>query len=311
MSRDRLAAVDDDVESERRREADEESAQERDAARARSRSLLARQFPFAAGARSPDGEEEHEPQPKPDLDVLSLLSASKQAAPAKRVAQANANRRNQPNRDPGFEQVSRAGLREGHAPSKVVLPEAIDEGLDEAAARAEQGEDGEYREQGGNVVRNYNGSYTVRHGEEGNDDTFEASYNDVGWAQELVGVMHTHPTYKGDPASFSHADFSSLTAEGQPLNLLRSGDMTYMIARTREFDRLVATYEESGKLDELERKIYDCWENVYDKTKGKHGARVEAATLAVCKEFHLVYYKGEGRELKRVSPRPDDKEREP
>lgn len=311
MSRDRLAAVDDDVEAERRREAEEESAQERDAARARSRTLLARQFPFATGPRAALDEEaaDEESISPPQVDVFSLLSASRQAAPAQRAAQQKTKKRNRPNRDPGFEQVSRAGLREGHAPSTVVLPEAVDQGLDDAAARAGEGE--RYKEQGGNILRNYDGSYEARQAEEGNHNTFEPDYNDVGMTEELVGVMHTHRTYDDEPSTFSHADFASLTAEGQPLNFLRSGEMTFMIARTREFDQLVAKYEAMEKLDELERRIFDCWENVYDRTKGRHSEKLEAATLAVCKEFHLVYYKGEGRELKRVSPRPADEEREP
>ena len=67
---------------------------------------------------------------------------------------------------------------------------------------------------------------------------------------------------------------------------------------------MAAHYEADERLDELEDEIYDCFDNVYGRTEGTHAEKLEAAVLVVCQRFHLVYYRGEGRELARVSPRP-------
>ena len=238
------------------------------------------------------------------LELEGLLAPVKQAAPA-RAAQA-ASRRNQPDRDPGFAQVASGSIREGHSPSKVILPQAVADGLD--GAWQDSFVDGQPLEQGGNIVRNYDGTYAVRRGDATDRTTFEADYHDVGWTQELVGVMHTHPNVRGEANSFSEPDFTSMLAESQPINLLRSEDTTYMVARTREFDAMAAHYEADERLDELEDEIYDCFDNVYGRTEGTHAEKLEAAVLAVCQRFHLVYYRGEGRELSRVSPRPRGKD---
>ena len=70
---------------------------------------------------------------------------------------------------------------------------------------------------------------------------------------------------------------------------------------------MAAHYEADERLDELEDEIYDCFDNVYGRTEGTHAEKLEAAVLVVCQRFHLVYYRGEGRELARVSPRPRGK----
>ncbi len=208
--------------------------------------------------------------------------------------------------DPGFEQISRRhGLTgRGGAPGTVRLPASLVDALDELWDDSYR-PDGSPQEQGGNLVRNYGGSYEFRREEGYSGDKFEPDYDDVGWHQELVGVAHTHPYENRDNegASFSATDLAGITAEGegQTLNVLRSGGMTFLVARTKEFDKLVARHEAAGDLGTLYNQIYDCYKRVKSQAEGSYKAQVEAAVIAVCNEFHLEYYRGQGDTLVHVT----------
>lgn len=209
--------------------------------------------------------------------------------------------------DPAFEQVSRRhGLTgRGGAPNTLKLPEAAVEALDELWKDSHR-PDGSVQEQGGNLVRNYGGSYDFRRGEGHSTRQFEPDYDDVGWGQSLVGVVHTHPyaNLDNEGASFSSSDLASISAEEetQTLNILRSGDMTFVVARTKEFDKLVARYEAANDSSGLYRAMYDCYENVFAATEGTYKEKVETSVRRVCAEFHLEYYEGRGGTLSRVAP---------
>lgn len=208
--------------------------------------------------------------------------------------------------DPAFEQVSRRhGLNgRGGAPDTLTLPPAAVAALD-LLWKDSHLADGSVQEQGGNLVRNYGGSYEFRRGKGHNSRQFEPDYNDVGWSQSLVGVVHTHPytNRDNDGASFSSSDLASISAEeeSQTLNILRSGDMTFVVARTKEFDKIVARYEADNNANGLYRAMYDCYENVFAATEGTYKEKIEVAVRRVCQEFHLEYYEGRGATLTRVT----------
>lgn len=226
--------------------------------------------------------------------------------PGTAVSKAAQARKAKLKRDPGWEQVSRRhGIKDrGLAPESIRLPKSLVKALDILWQDSHR-DDGSVQEQGGNVVRNYGGDYEFRREEGYDDDSFEPDYGDVGWTQSLVGVVHTHPhedeKYEGD--SFSAADMASISSESeeQTLNILRSGDMTFVVARTKAFDKIVAKYEDEGNLGDLYDLMYECWENVYKRTKGTFQEKIEAAVLGVCERFHLEYYAGKGETLTRVT----------
>lgn len=195
------------------------------------------------------------PASAPALHLDEVVGAA-QANVARTIA---ANKAKLPH-DPGFEQISRRhGLTgRGGAPATVRLPTSLVDALDELWDESYR-PDGSPQEQGGNLVRNYSGSYEFRREEGYKEDKFDPDYDDVGWSQELVGVAHTHPYENRDNvgASFSAMDLAGITAEeeGQTLNIMRSGDMTFLVARTKEFDKLVARHEAAGDLGALYNQI--------------------------------------------------------
>lgn len=163
------------------------------------------------------------------------------------------------------------------------------------------------QEQGGNLVRTYGGKYELKrtHDEADDDDTYHTDTSNVGRFDRHVGIVHTHPLDDQAPdyVGFSDVDLAGLVEEDQPLNILRSGNQTYMIARTKEFDALIDKNNDPEKLAELRMAIHRTYSAAHDAERAAGGSRpsaVEAGVIAVCRTFHLVYYWGQGQDLHRV-----------
>lgn len=216
-----------------------------------------------------------------------------------------------PVNDPGFEQIIGQNLQEGKAPDQITLPKALTDGMQ--AGWDKSLPLGQAREQGGNLVRNKDGSFAYRHGKSVSGDFFSPDYSDVGKDQSLVGVGHTHP-YSQDEGgftdvSFSGGDLSSIVYETQPLNIVQSGETLFIVARTVEFEKLLEGKDREEK-KKLAAQIEAVWDKVYQGTKGKIPERAEAATRATCHAFHLVYYRGKGSTLARVDTSESTKVKE-
>lgn len=198
----------------------------------------------------------------------------------------------------GFEQIARGHLREAGAPEVIELPASLVDALE----RAWQASDANQQETGGNVVRTYGGKYKLRRGEPGTGDMFEPDDRDVGWTETRIGTAHTHPYRKEgyDHGTFSSADLVNIVDESEPLKFLRSGSLTYVIARTKEFDALVKRHDQEQTLDDLKRAMARSYDDVFDAAPGAFPDKLEASVSAVCNRFHLVYYEGRGAELRRV-----------
>jgi hypothetical protein len=198
----------------------------------------------------------------------------------------------------GFEQIARSHVREAGAPDAIELPASLVDALEHAWRDS----DASQVETGGNVVRTYGGKYKLRRGEPGDGGMFEPNEHDVGWGETKVGIAHTHPYRKEgyDHGTFSPADLANMVDEDQPLKLLRSGPLTYVIARTKEFDALVERHEKEQRPDALKRAMMKSFDDAFDAAPGAFPDRLEAGVIAVCKQFHLVYYEGRGAELHRV-----------
>ena len=46
------------------------------------------------------------------------------------------------------------------------------------------------------------------------------------------------------------------------------------------------------------------YDKAVDSVKGRFSEKIEAGVMAVCEQFHLVYYEGQGGDLTRKTKRP-------
>lgn len=201
----------------------------------------------------------------------------------------------------GFAKLAGTGLKKSSAPRVIELPPPIAKGMQSSWDNSRP--NGAPTEQGGNIVRNPNNSFAWRQGKPGNSTTFIPDEDDVGSDQQLVGAGHTHPTDSGATnVSFSGEDISSLVNGDERLEVLQSGKTVFIVARTAEFDGLIeaAKKHPTDNEDKLMARIESSYRSVFDNHKGTYEQRAEAATVHVCKEFKLVYYRGEGSTLSRV-----------
>ncbi|HWU90345.1 MAG TPA: hypothetical protein VN253_23940 [Kofleriaceae bacterium] len=198
----------------------------------------------------------------------------------------------------GFEQIARGHLREAGAPEAIELPVSLVDALEKAWKDA----DASQVETGGNVVRTYGGTYKLRRSEGGTNRLFEADEHDVGWGETMIGIAHTHPYRKEglDHGTFSDGDIVNLVDESEPLKFLRSGPFTYAIARTKEFEALVKRHEQAQRIDDLKKAMKKSYNDAFSAFHGAFPDQLEAGVNAICKQFHLVYYQGQGAELRRV-----------
>jgi hypothetical protein len=220
--------------------------------------------------------------------------------------------------DPRFTALAHGPIDEKWAPNTVRLPDAVDAGLDEAWRQTAA--DSRHREHGGNIVRTYGGKYEMNQQGPGLEGAYDDDDSDVGWTEDHVAVVHTHPYFNRDfdHAGFSGGDFVNLATNNVPLSIMRSGsDQTYMLARTKQFQKMVDDIENKydhdydllhEKRQEFEKGMDDHWEAAYAAALKKNpkdfpGA-VEAAGVATAKAYHLLYYKGTGANLKRIGGGP-------
>lgn len=224
------------------------------------------------------------------------MTATKSVPP--RVAEAPSNR---PKADPhGFAKLTGKKLRKADAPRVIQLPPPIAQGLQSSWNRSQQSG----KENGGNIVRTRDNSYGWRQGQEGTEGGFAADPDDVGKDQTLVGAGHTHPYTDRETMSFSADDLSSLVSGDERLEVMQSEKTVFIVARTAEFDALVdAAYDKDLEpgLTDLKARIEASYNVIYSQaTKATMERFAELATVQVCKEFKLAYYRGAGSTLARV-----------
>ncbi len=206
----------------------------------------------------------------------------------------------------GWEQLARAAPDEAHAPEVIQLPPSVVEAL-ERAWRDSVPDGAPEREQGGDLVRTYGGSYELHRGDGASAGEYDQYSAHVGRLDDFVAIVHTHP-YRDDKiaegprqGSLSAQDLSYIANEDQNLNSLRSGPMTFMVAKTKQFLKLAKQHEDKDTSLELAKAMLEVHDETYKATRGVFADRLEAAVRAVCNRFHLLYYEGQGAELHRVN----------
>jgi hypothetical protein len=86
------------------------------------------------------------------------------------------------------------------------------------------------------------------------------------------------------------------------MSVLRSGPHTFILNKTKQFERMVdALGNDETKLAALAAKMSKTYDKAFDAKDGKFSEKCEAGVLAVCDQYHLTYYSGQGSELTRKS----------
>jgi hypothetical protein len=209
----------------------------------------------------------------------------------------------------GWTQLAYATPDERSTPQDVRLPANIVGQLDVLWQDSVSGTHD--REQGGNLVRNSGGSYDIRRTANDSGHMFEPDENDVGWTQDLIGQVHTHPYREENErvpeqfATFSDGDFDALMRSDAHMSVLCSGPYTFILAKTKQFSAMVdALDNDETKLQTFAQGMTKVYDKAFQATEGKFSEKTEAGVMAVCHQFHLVYYSGQGSDLTRKTKRP-------
>ncbi len=234
----------------------------------------------------------------PKQDGIATLAPAR-APTEKRVAEAEPPRPKRLKNDQNWTSLTRGAMPERWAPNTVQLPDDVVRGLDDAHKRTVA--DG--NEHGGNVVRRGE-NYSARDTGSWNHNSFDVDEKNVGRGNTFVGSYHTHPDTK-DPGdqntTFSESDLENLVGDSRRVSLLRSSQDTHLLAKTKEFDAMVAKAEDPDELGAQMRAAYNAtYAKALGPKKDNHAAAMEAATQATAKQFHLLYYSGQGANLKRA-----------
>jgi hypothetical protein len=180
------------------------------------------------------------------------------------------------------------------APDALGVPAELKNGLE--AAWAASFPEGKSLEQGGILVKTKDGKYVWRAGKGTSGASFKPNYSDVGPDEVLVASGHTHPYDASEgghtDVAFSGGDLSNLVWQKERFKLVQSGTAQFGVAKTAEFDKLVADADSPEKKLALRKEMNALWDSTFKEEKGTFQERVKKASTTVCTKYHLVYYEG-------------------
>lgn len=211
-----------------------------------------------------------------------------------------------------WDNVALGKFGEANLPSQFVIPDSVKRGIDKAYAESVKSG---YYERGGNIVKNYGSGYSMRQGGVTYDDkddegTWAPNSKDVGFGQKLVGDYHSHAYRDGREGTFSEQDMAGMVDMDGRVAMIRSGDKTFMLTKTREFDELVAktndndVEEENHRTNAMKGEMMTYYKSIIAKSKARSEAeKWEEAARATAARYHLGYYQGYGARLDRSGAR--------
>ena len=166
---------------------------------------------------------------------------------------------------------------------------------------------GTSQEQAGVLVQKADGTLAWRRVIDGVSGTLTGGTASFDYAklvapgEKLLAAAHTHPYDASEgghkDVSFSGADLARMTSVPEPQHYMRAGDSLFMIAKTPEFEKLVTITGEA----KLNGEMNKTWNDTFTGATGTIQERAEAATKAVCHQYHLDYYKGTGETVSKVN----------
>jgi len=126
-----------------------------------------------------------------------------------------------------------------------------------------------------------------------------------------LSARHTHPYDESEGGatdiSLSGGDISSMIYDPAPTGIVQSGDAIFIVAKTKEFEKLVADADTTAKKKTLETEIDDLWDTEFAAAQDEGLDFVEAVektARTVCDKYHLLYYAGNADAVSQ----PDDEE---
>ena len=212
-------------------------------------------------------------------------------------------------RNAKFDEITGPSVEKTGAPDDLAIPKAMKDGMDASWASSFPG--GTSQEQGGILVRLADGKYEWRAGPPGAGGSFMPNYGDVRPGETLVATGHTHPydaTEGGHQGvSLSGGDISSMVTDPAPTGIVHSGNALFIVAKTKEFEELVAAANTRPKKKALMKEIDDAWDTEFAKAQKsgqKFVAAVETAAKIVCSRYHLLYYAGSAEKMEQPDRPP-------
>lgn len=157
-------------------------------------------------------------------------------------------------------------------------------------------------EQGGILVQKADHTYEWRAGVGTSGGSFAANYGDLKTGETLVATAHTHPYSAAEggytDVAFSGGDLANMALASRPEDskFVQSGNTVFMVEKTQAFKDYVAAKGENV----AHTAMINTWNTTFAAATGTFTERVEAAAKAVCKEYHLEYYRGSGDTLTQV-----------
>lgn len=205
-------------------------------------------------------------------------------------------------RNAKFDAITGPSVEKTGAPEELAIPKAAKDGMDAAWAASFPG--GTSQEQGGILVRKANGDYEWRAGPPGAGGSFMPNYGDVKPGETLIATGHTHPYDASEGGmkgvSLSGGDISSMVVDPAPTGIVHSGTAMFIVAKTKEFEQLVAAANTNQKKRTLMAEIDTAWDTEFAKAQ-KSGQKfvpaVETAAKIVCARYHLLYYAGSAEKM--------------
>jgi hypothetical protein len=256
-------------------------------------------------------DERHERRPagpaarRADPDVagrlLAVQSGAGNAATAQLLARSSPPGRGAlaVQRNEKFDAAATKPFNEADAPENMKIPAELKDGLQ--AAWDASFPEGKSQEQGGILVLTKEGKYVWRAGVGTGSGSFKVNYGDVKEGEVLIASAHTHPydeSEGGDTdVSFSGGDLSNLVWQKERVKVVQSGEAQFGVAKTAEFDALVAKADTKEKQLALRKEMDALWNDTFKGSKGTFQEGVVAAATAVCSKYHLVYMEGKGGNL--------------
>ena len=212
-------------------------------------------------------------------------------------------------RNAKFDAIAGPSVEKTGAPEELAIPQQMKDGMDAAWAASFPG--GTSQEQGGILVRKANGEYEWRAGPPGAGGSFMPNYGDVKTGETLIATGHTHPydaSEGGDTGvSLSGGDISSMVYDPAPTGVVHAGTGLFIVAKTKEFEQLVAATDTKQKKRALANEIDDAWDSEFAKAM-KSGQTfvpaVETAAKIVCAKYHLLYYAGSAQKMEQPAKLP-------
>lgn len=213
-------------------------------------------------------------------------------------------------RDKAFDDATAKDLGEAAAPMEIELPKALEDGLADAWSKSMP--EGKSQEHAGILVKDKDGKYVWKAKKEaGESGSTTLNLEDVGKDETLIATAHTHPYDKDEGGfervAFSGGDLGNLLAEDvRRMTVVRAAKAEFVATKTKEFDAMVKDFD-AAKKEAMRDDAAKVWQAAFDGApdKADFEAKVQLGVEAVCKKYHLAYYKGDtGKKLKRVVLNP-------